>query len=63
MVCYECIISTDLLVSIHTESETRSAHIASLKIVTWTGQNFFSSRRIINCISKKETLCKETCDL
>lgn len=63
MVYYECIISTDLLDSIHTESEARSAEIASLKTVTWTGQKFFLVEESLAAFQKKKPLCKETCDL
>ena len=40
--------------SIHTESETRSAQIASLKIVTWTGQNFFLVEESLTVFQKKK---------
>lgn len=56
MVYYKGIISTDLLVSIHTESETMSAQIASLEIVTRTQQNFFLVEESLTAFQKKKTL-------
>lgn len=53
MVYYEEIISTDILVSIHTESETVSTQIASLEIVTWIQQNFFLVEESLTAFQKK----------
>ena len=54
MVYCEGIISTDLLVSIHTESEAMSAQIASLETVTWTQQNFFLVEESLTAFQKKK---------